>query len=190
VVVLVLDEFGRGCWAGPLVVGAVILDRDISGLKDSKLMSPSHRLKMSAIIYSSARAFGLGWVQSQDIDDLGLTAATQLGIQRAIQGIQCAYDCIIIDGNINYLLNYDHRARAVVRADQNIPSVSAASVVAKVARDEWMHSAALDFPQYGFEHHVGYGTKLHIEKLRQHGPCRLHRLSFKPIQGFTPIHSV
>jgi ribonuclease HII len=180
-----IDEVGRGCWAGPLVAGAVVLNQDIVGLKDSKILSKLQRTKLSREIYESAAAIGLGWVSAREVDALGLTEAVRLAMQRAIAQIELPYDEIIIDGNYNFL-STDSRAQAVVKADGSIPAVSAASIVAKVARDEWMCSkAAQDFPLYGFEKHVGYGTKLHRDMLRLHGVCSLHRLSYKPIKQLT-----
>lgn len=178
-----IDEVGRGCWAGPLVAGAVALDQPIQGLKDSKMLSKIQRLKLATEITEKAAAIGLGWVSAKEVDALGLTEAVRLAMQRAIQLITVPYDEIIIDGNYNFLPS-EPRARAVIKADGLEPSVSAASIVAKVARDEWMcSSAAAEFPVYGFEKHVGYGTRLHQDMLKAHGICTLHRLSYKPIQN-------
>lgn len=180
-----IDEVGRGCWAGPLVAGAVVLNQDIMGLKDSKVLTKLQRTKLSREIYENAAAVGLGWVNAREVDALGLTEAVRLAMRRAIAQIELPYDEIIIDGNYNFM-PMDTRAQAVVKADGSIAAVSAASIVAKVARDEWMcGKAAQDFPLYGFEKHVGYGTKLHQEMLRLHGVCSLHRLSYKPIQRLT-----
>ena len=177
-----IDEVGRGCWAGPLVAGAVALAKPIDGLRDSKVLPKLQRVRLSQEIYQKAAAVGLGWVSAREVDVLGLTEAVRLAMQRAVAQIELPYDEIIIDGSYNFM-STDSRARAVVRADGSIPAVSAASIVAKVARDEWMSSnAAQEFPVYGFEKHVGYGTKLHQDMLKLHGVCSLHRLSYKPIQ--------
>lgn len=177
-----VDEVGRGCWAGPLVAGAVVIGDPIRGLNDSKLLTKPQRSVLSDAILSRAKAVGLGWVSPQEVDTLGLTAAVRLAMQRAVEQIDVAFDEIIIDGNYNFL-SEDSRARTLVRADATIPAVSAASVIAKVARDTWMCShAAKDFPVYGFDKHVGYGTKLHRDMLLQNGVCVLHCRSFRPIQ--------
>ena len=176
-----VDEVGRGCWAGSLVAGAVILNEPIAGLKDSKLLSKLQREKLADEINIQAAAIGLGWVSPSEIDDLGLTEAVRLAMQRALAEIKVPYDEIIIDGNYNFFPNKP-RARALIRADNLVPAVSAASIIAKVARDRYMYEQAKKFPHYQFEKHVGYGTKLHSEMLKIHGVCTLHRLSYKPIK--------
>lgn len=176
-----LDEVGRGCWAGPLVAGAVILGEKISGLQDSKVLSKIQREKLAAEIEVQALAIGLGWVTSAEVDSIGLTEAVRLAMQRALAEIKIAFDEIIIDGNYNFFPE-DVRAKAVIKADSTVPAVSAASIIAKVARDQWMANAARKFPAYKFDQHVGYGTKLHLEMLKLHGVCALHRKSYKPIQ--------
>jgi ribonuclease HII len=184
-IALGIDEVGRGCWAGPLVVGAVILGRPIQGLTDSKLLNRAKREILSRAIYDKAVAIGLGWVSAAEIDKYGLTKATRIAIQRAIEQIAVGFDEIIIDGKFNYLPD-DARARVVIRADLTIPSVSAASIVAKVARDNWMiNVAAKQFPEYYFEQHVGYGTKLHSRALSVFGVSPIHRQSYKPIMAIS-----
>lgn len=183
-VVLGIDEVGRGCWAGPLVAGAVVLGEPIDGLTDSKLLNAKQRARLAAEVYASARAAGLGWVSAAEVDELGLTAAVALAMERAVAetlAIDVVVDEIIIDGNFNFLAT-DVRARALIKADLTVPAVSAASIIAKVARDTWMAEAAVRFPTYGFERHVGYGTALHRAALAKHGICELHRKSYKPIQ--------
>lgn len=181
-VVVGIDEVGRGCWAGPLVTGAVIFDRPIRGLRDSKKLTKLQREKLAERIHLKALACGLGWVTSAEIDELGLTEATSLAMRRALELIKIDFDEIIIDGIVNFLSD-NPKARAVPKADDTIPVVSAASIIAKVARDAYMTEAALQHPHYGFDSHVGYGTALHQEKLRLHGVCELHRRSFKPVQA-------
>ena len=181
-----VDEVGRGCWAGPLVVGAVVLGSPIKGLKDSKKLSPKRRSQLAAIINKQALAVGLGWVEVAEVDRLGLTQSTRLAITRALEQIKLKFDEIIIDGNVNFLFD-DPRAKAVIKADDKIAEVSAASIVAKFARDSFMNTAALSHPNYGFEKHVGYGTAQHIAALDQYGVCDLHRLSYKPIQSLLGI---
>jgi len=124
----------------------------------------------------------MGWVEAAEIDSIGLTAAFGLAMQRALEQVAIDYDEIIIDGKINYLLE-NPKARAVIKADATVPAVSAASIIAKVARDKYMTEMAERFPEYGFERHVGYGTALHLENLRLHGVSVLHRRSFKPVSA-------
>ncbi len=178
-----VDEVGRGCWAGPLVAGAVALHKPINGLADSKAMRKKQRQILAATIRIEAAGIGLGWVTSEEIDEVGLSAAVKLAMHRAVNQIALVFDELIIDGNINYFPE-DPRANAIVKADAIVPAVSAASIIAKVARDSWMtQEATKQFPQYGFDKHVGYGTALHRNALRLHGACSLHRRSFKPIQA-------
>lgn len=175
-----IDEVGRGCWAGPLVAGAVILNTPIPGLKDSKKLSKLRRGTLAKEIYQNAHV-GLGWVEPAEIDIIGLTMAVGLAMERAFAHITVEFDEIIIDGNFNYFPD-DPRAMAVIRADDSVSAVSAASIVAKVARDEYMATKAHElFPLYEFNRHVGYGTKQHREMLRLHGVTPLHRRSYKPI---------
>jgi ribonuclease HII len=177
-----IDEVGRGCWAGPVVAGAVILDEPISGLKDSKKLSKKQRARLASEIHVSALAVGIGWVQPAEVDEIGLSAAVGLAMQRALKQILVGYDEIIIDGNFNFLPD-NPKAKAIIKADTSVPAVSAASIVAKVARDNFMAEISAKYPGYGFEKHVGYGTALHLEKLKLHGVSDLHRRSFKPVQA-------
>lgn len=177
-----IDEVGRGCWAGPVVAGAVILDKPISGLRDSKKLTRPRREMLAALIRAEARALGLGWATPSEVDDLGLTAAIRLAMGRALENITVRHDEIIIDGNFNFLPE-NPKVRIVVRADDTVPAVSAASIVAKVARDNYMAEIAAEYPDYGFPSHVGYGTALHLERLRLHGISDLHRRSFKPVRA-------
>ena len=181
-VIVGIDEVGRGCWAGPLVAGAVVLGQPIAGLKDSKQLSKRQREKLAADINLLAKAVGLGWVDADTIDHIGLSEAVRLAMQRALEQVRVAYDEVIIDGNSNFLSD-NPKARTLINADATIPAVSAASIVAKVARDQYMSDIALVYPGYGFEQHVGYGTALHLEKLKLHGVSLLHRRSFKPVRA-------
>lgn len=179
-----LDEVGRGCWAGPLVAGAVLLGEPITGLKDSKKLSKMQRERLDAEIRVSALAFGLGWVSAEEIDRIGLTAAVRLAMERAFVEIVHPYDQIVIDGNLNFFAD-NPKSSAVIGADNTVPEVSAASIIAKVARDRYMSEAALRFPGYGFEKHVGYGTAAHNSAIKLNGLTELHRRSFKPIQAYS-----
>jgi len=185
-VIVGIDEVGRGSWAGPLVAGAVILNTPVTGLKDSKKLTKIQRKKLAIIINSKALAVGLGWVSHDQVDKLGLTSAVTLAMRLAIQQIEIAYDEIIVDGNFNFL-SLTPNSRSVINGDALIPSISAASIVAKVARDEFMSQIALKYPNYGFETHVGYGTARHLAAIRKYGVCSIHRLSYNPIkQALSP----
>jgi ribonuclease HII len=177
-----IDEVGRGCWAGPLVASAVVLAEPITGLKDSKKLSKKQREALTILIKEQALAIGPGWVEAALIDEIGITAAVKLAMERALAQITIAYDEVIIDGHLNFLPE-NPKTRAVIKADDTEPSVSAASIVAKVARDNYMADITKDYPDYGFEQHVGYGTALHIERLKLHGVSDLHRRSYKPIKA-------
>lgn len=182
-----IDEVGRGCWAGPLVAGAVILREPIEGLRDSKKLSKKRREVLAHEIHEKAFV-GLGWVRPAEIDTIGLTKAVQLAMLRAVKDLHSKTDCydeIIIDGNFNFFTNVQGlrtaNVQTMIRADDAVPAVSAASIAAKVARDGYMAELAVDYPNYKFEVNVGYGTATHIAALKQHGITDIHRKSFRPI---------
>lgn len=179
-----IDEVGRGPWAGPLVMGAVILgDAVIDGLTDSKKLSPTARKRLNEEIVSNAQAVGLGWVHAEELDAIGLSKSLELACKRALMQITVPYHEIIIDGTVNFLKDTG-KGRYVTtmkKADLLIASVSAASIVAKVARDEWMTRQDETYPNYGFGSHVGYGTSAHKAALLKLGVTPLHRRSFAPI---------
>lgn len=179
-----IDEVGRGCWAGPLVAAAVGFERktEIKGLTDSKLLTAKKRLTLHKVVRENTDHIGVGWVWPDEINQLGLTESVKLAMQRAVDQLTTPADCkIIIDGNINYLKHLPN-TEALIKADLTVPAVSAASVIAKVARDTYMAEVALEYPEYGFEKHVGYGTKQHILALKQYGILPLHRINYKPIK--------
>lgn len=180
--ILGIDEVGRGSWAGPLVVGAAILGGvEIESLTDSKLMSKKKRLAAYKKIQQTAHAVGIGWVSAPDIDTLGLSKALKVAAARAVAQIDLQdVTQIIIDGTIALL--DDPRVTTMKKADLLVPSCSAASVMAKVARDAYMAQCDDVFPGYGFASHVGYGAARHRSALLAHGVTPLHRKSFAPIQ--------
>lgn len=186
-IVVGIDEVGRGCWAGPLVAGAVVLNSDIPGLNDSKVLSKKERERLAALIWAEAEAVGLGWVWPEAIDTSGISVAVKQAMTEALAAVTCDYDKVIVDGNINYF-PANPKAEAVIRADGTIAAVGAASIVAKVARDTYMTEAANHYPGYGFEKHVGYGTAAHIASIERLGVCDIHRLSYKPIRAFLASH--
>lgn len=180
-----IDEVGRGCWAGPLLVVAARAKASLpKGLKDSKLLSKQARERLHAEIINLCE-IGEGWVEPHEIDEFGLSGAMRLGVSRALIALGPDFqETIIIDGNMNYCPVEYTAVETVVKADSSHPIVSAASIYAKVTRDAHMVRAAQFYPFYGFEKHVGYGTELHRSLLKIHGPSRLHRRSYKPVQMY------
>ncbi|PID32117.1 ribonuclease HII [Candidatus Saccharibacteria bacterium] len=183
-----IDEVGRGCWAGPLVAAAVALPDGyrVDGLRDSKKLSLRQREAVVAALRADrALDWALGWVWPAELDAWGMTQAVRQAMRRAADGLSGTYPSTIIDGNYNYLVGYRQDIlgdiTTLTRADDTVPSVSAASVIAKVARDNYMRRIAAEYPRYGFDAHVGYGTALHRQALTRYGPCALHRRSFAPV---------
>lgn len=185
-----IDEVGRGPWAGPLVVGAVILGGvEINGLTDSKKLTKKRREELDAIIRRDAAAYGLGWVEAHEIDTLGLALALQLACRRALDVVDTlgvAYHEIIIDGTVNLLQGTakGHYVATMKKADLLVPSVSAASIIAKVARDAYMAKQDMIYEGYMFGSHVGYGTAVHRKAIEMRGITPLHRLSFAPLRKY------
>lgn len=182
--ILGIDEVGRGPWAGPLVVGAVVLgDAAIEGLTDSKKLSAKKREQLDILIREQASGWGLGWVHAEELDKLGLAESLRVATIRAAEAVKAPYHEIIIDGTINFLKETSKGSyvTTLAKADLLIPSVSAASIIAKVARDTYMAEQAQQYPGYGFEKHVGYGTALHRSAIDSLGITPLHRTSFAPI---------
>lgn len=177
-----VDEAGRGPLAGPVVSAAVILDpnRPIAGLADSKKLSPRQRERLEIEIHQHALCYALGRADVAEIDKLNILWATMLSMQRAIAGLLFAPGRILIDGNrVPEGLN---NAVAVIRGDQTEPAISAASILAKQARDREMNQLAQEYPGYGLETHKGYPTRVHIEALDNLGPAPIHRRSFGPVR--------
>ncbi len=183
--VIGIDEVGRGAWAGPVVAGAVVLSPYlmIDGVNDSKLVSATRRHQLYGIIKSQALAYGLGWVEPAEVDEFGLSWAVAESGRRALAGIDLSNAIIVLDGTWNYLSD-THNSVAIVKADSLVMPVAAASIIAKVARDNHMAELAVQYPGYGFERHVGYGTKVHQAALAQLGISPAHRRSYKPVQSY------
>lgn len=186
--ILGIDEVGRGPWAGPLVVGAVVLGgANIEGLTDSKKLTKKRREMLDIEIREKADGFGLGWVSADELDEIGLSMALRLATKRAVEQITVSYHEIVIDGTVNFLseTGKGQYVTTMKKADLLVPSVSAASVIAKVARDNYMTAQDDIYPGYGFKSHVGYGTAAHIAAIDKLGITPLHRLSFSPLKKFT-----
>ncbi len=188
--ILGIDEVGRGAWAGPLVVGAVVLGgTNIDGLTDSKKLTKSQRVRLDAEIREKASGFGLGWVAADELDKVGLSQALVLATRRAVEQVKAPYHEIIIDGTVNFLAETGKGkfVTTMKQADLLVPCVSAASIIAKVARDNYMTQMAKENPGYDFEKHVGYGTSAHSNAIKRLGIINLHRKSFKPIISATKV---
>ena len=192
--ILGIDEVGRGPWAGPLVVGAVILGgAEIDGLDDSKKLTKKRRQDLDALIRQQAAAWALGWVSARELDDIGMSEALRLATRRAVEQIQAicrdeklGFDEIIIDGTVNFLRGtaLEKFVAAIPKADGLIPSVSAASIIAKVARDQFMAEQDAVYPGYGFKSNAGYGVAKHRAAIERLGVTPLHRLSFAPLAKY------
>jgi ribonuclease HII len=178
-----VDEVGRGCLAGPLLVVAARARTNMpAGLKDSKLFSRKQREEILDLL-SICCEWGEGWVKCSEIDKFGLSKALQLGAARALKNLGALVeDQIILDGNFNYLPRKYLQAKTIIKADNTVPIVSAASIIAKVTRDRFMFDLAKKYPIYEFERHVGYGTKAHMFALEHYGALKyVHRRSFSPV---------
>ena len=183
-----VDEAGRGPLAGPVVAGAVILrvDDPIDGLADSKTLSAGRRAELADQIMSRSLAYSVAWADAAEIDRLNILQATLLAMRRAILGLAIQPGYVEVDGNRLPDLSFHGRqidGIAVVGGDSRIPAISAASIIAKVRRDEIMCDMDSVYPQYGFRRHKGYATVDHRNRLGEFGPCRQHRRSFAPISS-------
>lgn len=178
-----IDEVGRGCWAGPLLVVAARAKAQLPvGLTDSKQLSKKAREQFLTELVRLCD-YGEGWVAPSEIDELGLTTAMRLGVARALAALGAhMHDEIVMDGNYNYCAADFTNVRCIIKADATVPEVSAASIIAKVQRDAYMTEQAAEYPEYGFGAHVGYGTAAHAKALADYGVTALHRKSFKPVQ--------
>jgi ribonuclease HII len=179
-----VDEAGRGPLAGPVAVAAVILDpaRRIDGLGDSKALTEARREALFPRIQSDALAFAIVLVHADEIDRLNILQATMAGMRRAVAGLAARPSRMLVDGNrVPVGLGID--AEAIVKGDAKIAAISAASILAKVARDRWMRDLDATHPEYGFAVHKGYPTPEHLDALRRFGPCPAHRRSFAPVRA-------
>ena len=173
-----IDEAGRGPLAGPVCAAAVILPEglEIPGLNDSKKLTDKKRRELFPIIEEQALAYGIGWASQEEIDDINILQATFLAMSRAVEQLNIRPDLALVDGNRAPTL--DLPVETLVKGDSLSASIAAASVLAKVSRDDVMLRMAEEYPGYGFEVHKGYGTKAHYEALRTFGPSPIHRRTF------------
>jgi ribonuclease HII len=177
-----VDEVGRGPLAGPVVAAAVILDdlKPIRGLRDSKALGASKRVRLDAEIRAKALCVSLAQASVEEIDRLNILQATLLAMQRAVDGLRLPPACVLVDGN--RLPRLKVPAEAIVRGDARVAAIAAASIVAKVHRDALLESLHQQHPAYGFCGHKGYPTREHLAALRTHGACAAHRRSFAPVR--------
>ena len=173
-----VDEVGRGCLAGPVIAASVILKRPIKGLMDSKRLSSKKREDLSQIIIKNS-IFAIGAADSQEIDQINILQASLLAMQRSLEKLDMQPKKVLVDGN--HIFETSIEIEAIVGGDNLIPSISAASIVAKVFRDRLMMAYSKEFPNYGFDKHKGYPTKLHKEMLKKYGLTRIHRKTFKGV---------
>ena len=178
-----VDEAGRGPLMGPVVAAAVILDdlNPIKGLADSKKLSPLRREKLYDEIRAKALCCSVALATAEEIDTFNILQATLLAMKRAVEGLRLKPHKVLVDGN--RLPTLSILAEAIVKGDALVPVISAASIIAKVYRDRWCDDYHLQYPQYGFARHKGYGTAAHLAALREHGACPQHRRSFAPVAG-------
>lgn len=200
-IILGMDEVGRGCLAGPLVVGCVVLNGDtfIDGLNDSKKLTKKKRETILKSIKREAKDCSLYYISAKKIDEFGISKSLELAYSLALSEINVIPDFILIDGNINFLknvINKDVRKISldldvkrfenvpiitIIKGDGKISAISAASILAKQSRDHYMELVSDIYPEYGFSDHVGYGTKKHLDAIKEKGILGIHRRSFRPI---------
>ena len=173
-----VDEAGRGPLAGPVCAAAVILPKDlvIPGLNDSKKLTDKRRRELLPVIKEQALAYGIAFATHEEIDQINILQATFLAMERALEQLKIRPDLALIDGNRQK--DFGINVETVVKGDSCSANIAAASVLAKVTRDDYMEAMALEYPGYGFEVHKGYGTKAHYEALEKLGPCPIHRMTF------------
>jgi ribonuclease HII len=177
-----VDEAGRGPLAGPVTAAAVMLDpaRPIDGLRDSKKLSAAARERLADAIREHAAAWCVAEASVAEIDQMNILQATMLAMQRAVAGLQVPPDDVWVDGN--RCPNWVWRSQAVVKGDDKVAAIAAASILAKTARDQFMCRLHDEYPAYGFARHMGYGTAAHLAALKAHGACPQHRRSFAPVK--------
>jgi len=177
-----VDEAGRGPLAGPVTAAAVMLDpeRPIDGLRDSKKLSAAARERLADEIRECAVAWCVAEASVEEIDQLNILQATLLAMQRAVAGLSRAPDDVWVDGN--RCPDWAWRSQAVVKGDDKVAAIAAASILAKTERDHFMRRLHDDYPDYGFAQHMGYGTAVHLAALKAHGACPQHRRSFAPVK--------
>lgn len=173
-----VDEAGRGPLAGPVCAAAVILPENtiIEGVNDSKKLSEKKREALFDVIKEQALSYSIAFASVEEIEEMNILNATMLAMKRAVEGLDVKADYAMIDGN--RLPNLDIDSEFIIKGDAKSMSIACASILAKVSRDRLLYKYAEEFPEYSFDKHKGYGTKVHVEALKKFGPCKYHRLSF------------
>lgn len=173
-----VDEAGRGPLAGPVCAAAVILPENtiIEGVNDSKKLSEKKREALFDVIKEQALSYSIAFASVEEIEEINILNATMLAMKRAVEGLDVKADYAMIDGN--RLPNLDIDSEFIIKGDAKSMSIACASILAKVSRDRLLYKYAEEFPEYSFDKHKGYGTKVHVEALKKYGPCKYHRLSF------------
>ena len=179
-----VDEVGIGALAGPVVAAAVILNPDlpIEGITDSKKITEKKRKSLSKEIENFSFDWAIGQASIDEIDQLNILNASHLAMQRAVSALTCRPTLILVDGN--KVPEFSVKSESIIKGDEKIMAIGAASIIAKVFRDELMKNLAVTYPSYGFEKHKGYPTRHHVERLQIEGPCQLHRKSFAPVKNW------
>jgi ribonuclease HII len=177
-----VDEVGRGALAGPVLAGAVVFDGagDYSPMRDSKTLSARTRRTLSERIHAEAMSVAFGWVSESEIDRINILQATYKAMHQAIANLPITPDIVLVDGFL--LPGLELPCIGIIQGDSRSYTIAAASIVAKVKRDEFMISLATEYPQYGFERHVGYGTEFHRQAIAAHGPSPCHRRTFQGVR--------
>ncbi len=185
-----VDEAGRGPLAGPVFAAAVILDprKPIAGLRDSKKLTEARRDALAIEIRNNALAWSIAQCSEAEIDTLNILQATMLAMRRAIEGLPTPATLALIDGNRCPVLSI--RSEAIIKGDDKVPAISAASILAKTARDAALAELHQQFPQYAFDRHKGYPTALHLERLRAHGVSPVHRKSYAPVRALLNLVTI
>ena len=185
-----VDEAGKGPLAGPVSAGAVMIHRDdqmVGSVRDSKLMTAKQREKAFDKIVSCSSSYGIGLVESEEIDSIGIDMAVKKAMLMALANLEKRFgkslDYVIVDGSKTKVLG-NYLSQRILKGGLYHYSIAAGSILAKVTRDRIMYDHATKYPAYGFEKHVGYGTASHLEAIKKYGPCALHRKSFAPIKDF------
>jgi ribonuclease HII len=181
-----VDEVGRGALAGPVVAAAIVLDGkgDYAEIRDSKVLSVKVRERLSARLKKEALGFGLASVSETVVDKINILKATHQAMRDALSNLPVRPEIVLVDGF--WLPGLDVECIGIIGGDARSYSIAAASIVAKVHRDDYMSSIATDYPQYGIDRNKGYGTRFHLEAIRRYGPCPCHRLTFAGVTGPKP----
>jgi len=191
-----IDEAGRGPLAGPVVAAGVLITQSskfktekLQSIKDSKKLTAKKREELFDVIMSEFDEVGVGICDQQTIDRINILQASFLAMKKAIGALKQKPDFIILDGHLP-IPNCSYKQKTIVRGDERVFSIAAASIIAKVTRDRIMEEMHKKYPEYCFDRHKGYGTRLHLERLKKYGPCPIHRLSFRPVKNCRAVDKI